>query len=65
MKKVYLQFRTKSDLLSFLEQSNMPLCVVDLVENRILCELPEEALEFALQKLKANLITAENSNRTE
>lgn len=57
MKKVYLQFRTKTDLLNFLEYTKNPLCVVDTEKNRILCQLSEEDVEFAQKKYKASVLT--------
>jgi hypothetical protein len=56
MKKVYLEFRTKQDLLGFLEYSTTPLCIVDAEKNRIICQLSEEELEYARKKFKANLV---------
>lgn len=56
MKKVYLQFRSKSDLLNFLEYTKNPLCVVDTEKNRILCQLSEEAIEYAQKKYKASIL---------
>ncbi len=56
MKKVYLQFRSKTDLLRFLENTRNPLCVVDTEKNRILCQLSEEDILFAQSKYKASIL---------
>lgn len=56
MKKVYLQFRSKAEMLNFLEQINNPLCVVDTEKNRIFCQLSEEDIEYAQKKYKASLL---------
>jgi hypothetical protein len=56
MKKVYLQFRSKSDLLNFLEHAKNPLCVVDTEKKRILCQLSEEHIEYAQKKFKASVL---------
>jgi hypothetical protein len=56
MKKVYLQFRSKNDLLHFLEHTKNPLCVVDAEKNRLLCNLSEEDIEYAQKKLKAQVL---------
>jgi hypothetical protein len=56
MKKVYLQFRSKNDLLNFLEHTKNPLCVVDNEKNRLLCQLSEEDIEYAQKKFKANIL---------
>ena len=56
MKKVYLQFRSKTDLMNFLEYTKNPLCVVDADNNRLLCQLSEDHIEYALEKCNANLL---------
>ena len=56
MQKVYLQFKSRNDLLNFLEKTKMPLSVIDGVKDRIICQLSEEDLEFAIKKYKAKVV---------
>ena len=59
MRKVYLQFRSKNDLLNFLEYSKNPLCVVDVGKKRLLCQLSEEVIEYAQKKFRASILSDE------
>ena len=62
MKKVYVAFHSKNDLLAFVEKIKNPLCVVDADRKRILCQLSEEDIDYAKTKYQASISFVDNES---